>query len=453
MTSVSSFLKNIDRIRYLASANSFAKNLSAMGLAQIAVRASRLITTILLSRWLAPEIFATAAIVLTVYEFVSLFTRNGISSAVIQATAEDVDATAMTAWRMTWIACISLLLVQCALAYPIAWFYHNSKLEIPIIAMSAIYLVTPMSNIQAAFQQREGKLGRMALASATQVIADNILTACFALTGFDIWAIILPKLLVAPIWLIMVRRGHPWRPQNVPGIGKFYGWDRIVKYSRSVLGTEILATVQANIDNLLVGYFLGLHALGIYYFAFNAGLGLTLGFISAISVAVFPYLCEVNTDKVALASRFFQTRKRTGFGLGIIIVLQSLLAPIYVPLVFGAKWVEAAPILSIICLSALVRPYACVTGQLLKAIGKPEIEMRWQFINTIILIIALVIACQFNTLTVAIAVLAVQTSVLGLFSWFVPKMIFEHSTQLNSDTKRSAALPRLNKFNLKGLLP
>ena len=439
-------------MRNRASRNSFVKNLSAMGLAQIAVRASRLVTTILLSRWLAPEIFATAAIVLTVYEFVSLFTRNGISSAVIQATSEDVEAMAMTAWRLTWIACVSLLLLQCALAYPIAWFYHNSKLEFPIMAMSVIYLVTPMSNIQAAFQQREGKLGRMALASATQVISDNILTACFVLVGFDMWAIILPKLLVAPIWLIMVRKGHKWRPHKVFGSSKFFGWGKILRYSRSVIGTEILATVQANIDNLLVGYFLGFHALGIYYFAFNAGLGLTLGFISAISVAVFPYLCEVSTDKQTLQSRFFQTRNRIGLGLGAIIILQSVLAPFYVPLVFGSKWIEAAPVLSIICLSALVRPYACITGQLLKAIGKPEIEMRWQFINTVALIIALVIACQFNILAVAIAVLTVQSIVLGVFTWIVPKIIFEPNS---SDGQKAAifqTFSRRYKLNTKGFV-
>lgn len=423
-----------------------------MGLAQIAVRASRLITTILLSRWLAPEIFATAAIVLTVYEFVSLFTRNGISSSIIQATPEDVEAMAMTAWRLTWIACISLLLLQCALAYPIAWFYHNSKLAFPIIAMSAIYLVTPMSNIQAAFQQREGKLGRMALASATQVISDNILTACFALAGFDMWAIILPKLLVAPIWLIMVRNGHKWRPHKVLGNANFSGWSKILHYSRSVIGTEVLSTVQANIDNLLVGYFLGLHALGIYYFAFNAGLGLTLGFISAISVAVFPYLCEVNTDKQTLQSRFFQTRNRMGLGLGAIIILQSALAPFYVPLVFGSKWIEAAPVLSIICLSALVRPYACITGQLLKAIGKPEIEMRWQFINTVVLIIALLIACQFSILAVAIAVLSVQTTVLGIFTWIVPKIIFEPTSSDDQGATFLQTISRRYKLNAKGLV-
>ena len=441
----SPYFKNIARIRNKVSTNSFAKNLGAMGLAQIAVRASRLITTVLLSRWLAPEIFATAAIVLTVYEFVSLFTRNGISSAVIQATSEDVEAMAMTAWRLTWIACIALVFVQCALAYPIAWFYHNTKLAFPIIAMSAIYLVTPMSNIQAAFQQREGKLGRMALASATQVIADNILTASFALAGFDMWAIILPKLLVAPIWLFMVRNGHKWRPHKIYGSTKFFGGIKILRYSRSVIGTEVLSTVQANIDNLLVGYFLGLHALGIYYFAFNAGLGLTLGFISAISLAVFPYLCEVNSDKQSLQRRFFETRNRIGLGLGAIIILQSVLAPFYVPIVFGSKWIEAAPVLSIICLSALMRPYACITGQLLKAIGKPEIEMRWQFINTIVLIIALVIACQFSILVVAIAVLTVQTIVLGAFTWVIPKIIFEPKlSAIENSIVISTTPPRFN---------
>ncbi len=404
--------------------NKFARNLGSMGVAQILVRASRLITTVVLSRILLPEIYATAAVVLTVYELIALFTRNGISAKVVQAAPEEVQVVAMTAWRMTWVVCASLMVIHGLLAIPISQFYNDPSLAAPIAAMAIIYLVTPLSNIQAAFQQREGHLGRMAFAAALQVIVDNILTTCFALAGFGLWAIILPKLIVAPIWLILVRFGHPWRPEKIKGFSRFAGWRDIAKFSRSVLGTEVLSTVQSNIDNLFVGYFLGLHALGIYYFAFNAGLGITLGFITAAGVAVFPYFCEVSNNRAVLEKRFFQTRNKICFGMVGLILTQALLAPIYVPIVFGSKWTEASSILSIICLSALARPFASITSQLLKTIGRPEIELHWQIGNTIALVLALLISSQISTMAVALAVFLVQTTILGLFSILVPRKIF-----------------------------
>ena len=95
---------------------------------------------------------------------------------------------------MTWIVCVALMLLQAAAAYPIAVFYGDTRLALPIALMGTIYLATPVSNIQGAFIQREGRMGRIAFTGALQVVADNILTAVLALCGLGMWAILLPKL-------------------------------------------------------------------------------------------------------------------------------------------------------------------------------------------------------------------------------------------------------------------
>jgi PST family polysaccharide transporter len=271
-----------------------------MGAAQLAIRLSRLAATVVLSRLLLPHDYGLAAIVLTAYEIVALFTRNGISAKVVQASADEAPAVAETAHKMTWIVCLALVAIQVVAAYPVAWIYGEPQLALPIAAMGLIYFATPLTSIQGAFQQREGRLGRIAAASAVQVVTDNILTAALALLGYGLWAIILPKILVAPIWVAFVRYGHAWRPGRVALPVPLHGWRAIAKFSRNVLGVELLTTIQGNIDNVLVGFFLGLHALGIYYFAFNAGLGITLGLVSAAGVAVYPHFCEVRHQPEAL---------------------------------------------------------------------------------------------------------------------------------------------------------
>jgi len=422
MISLAAFRALSGKLRALKG-NTFARNLGSMGSAQLAIRVSRLLATVLLSRLLIPKDYGLAAVVLTVYEFIALFTRNGISAKVVQASAEDVPVVAMTAYRMTWILCLGLMALQVLVAWPVAQFYGDTHIALPIAAMGIIYLATPLSNIQAAFQQREGRLGRIALAGAVQVIVDNILTALFAILGFGLWAIILPKILVAPIWIAFVRFGHAWRPLRLPSPSRFHGWRDIARFSRSVMGVEMLTTFQGNIDNLLVGYFLGLHALGIYYFAFNGGLGITLGLISASGVAVYPHLCQVRENKFELANRFLKTRRALTITMVPLIFMQAAFAPLYVPLVFGQKWVEAIPVLSLICLSALMRPFASLCSQLLKAVGRPEIELRWQMANTVLLVIALLVAANISIFAVAVAVFLVQTLVLGTFAYFTPRQI------------------------------
>jgi teichuronic acid exporter len=395
--------------------NAFARNLGSLGSAQLAIRISRLIATIMLSRMLLPEQFGLAAVVLTVYELVAIFTRNGISAKVVQVSAQDLPVVAMTAYRMTWVVCAGLMLFQMLIAWPIAWLYNDVNIAWPIAAMGIIYLATPLCNIQAALQQREGRLGRFALANAVQVITDNFLTVILAFLGFGMWAIILPKIIVAPIWIVFIRYGHAWRPQPNISPSPFHGWRDIARFSRRVLGVELLTTLQANMDNILVGYFLGLQALGLYYFAFNSGLGITLGLINAAGVAVYPHLCEVRQDRKILWQRTVKTMRTLGLLLVPAILLQALLSPFYVPLVFGEKWVDAIPALALICLSALVRPFANVASQLLKATGRPELELRWQLATTVVLGLALIVGCQFDITIVAAAVFLVQTVMLAAF--------------------------------------
>ncbi len=396
----------------------FARNLGSMGGAQMAIRITRLLTTIVLTRLLSPADYGLAAVVLTIYEVVALFTRNGITARVVQAGAAELEQTAHTALTLTWIVCGLLVVVQAAVAVPVALFYQDMRLAWPIGLMGLIYLATPLCAIQTAMLQREGRLGRIAVTGAVQVMADNALTAVFALCGLGMWAIILPKLIVAPIWTIGIRTGHAWRPGRGWSLA---GWRVIAAFSRDVVGVELLTTVQANIDNLIVGAVLGVDALGLYYFAFNAGLGITLGLVNAFGSAVFPHLCEVSGDPARLAARYRASLRAMGGLVVPLILAQVLLAPIYVPLVFGARWVPAVPVLMLICLSALPRPFAVACSQLLKAVGRPGIELRWQAGVTVTLVAGLLLGCRFGVAGVAVAVLVVQGAMLSAYVRYAPR--------------------------------
>jgi teichuronic acid exporter len=409
---------NARRLRTLL-ASPLIRNLGSMGSAQIAMRVSRLLATIVLARLLSPLDFGMAAVVLTVYEFVALFTRNGITAKVVQASEAEVHRVAETAYWLTWIACGSLLVLQLLIALPIAWAYHDARLALPIALMGLIYLATPLSNIQCAFMQRQGRVGRIAFAGGLQVTTDNILTAVFAVLGMGMWAIVLPKLLVAPIWVVINRTGHAWRPASSWRL-TLAGWQDIARFSRSVLGVELLTTIQANVDNLMVGYFLGIEALGIYYFAFNAGIGITLGLVNAFGVAVYPHLCQVRSDRAQLTARYRATLRTLGCIVVPLVLLQVLLAPIYVPIVFGQHWVSAVPVLMVICLSVLPRPFASTCSQLLKAVGRPDIELRWQLVLTSVLVAGLALGSRFGILGVAFAVLTVQVVVLTAYCLRAP---------------------------------
>jgi PST family polysaccharide transporter len=162
----------------------------------------------------------------------------------------------------------------------------------------------------------------------------------------------------------------------------------------------------------------------MYYFAFNAGLGISLNVINLFSSALLPYLCEARGDLSGLKRRYFSSIKKTSLVVVPLILLQSSLAPFYVPIIFGQKWVEAIPILMIICLSALMFPVAIATNELLNSLGKTHITLYWNLIYTILFAGCILISVNWGILGIAIGVLLCQIIVLPVFSIWVMRTYF-----------------------------
>jgi len=195
-------------------------------------------------------------------------------------------------------------------------------------------------------------------------------------------------------------------------------------FGRNVLGVELLKTLRNNMDYLIIGRFLGLQELGVYYFAFNAGLGISLGVINAIDTSLFPHLCAVRSDLSQLWERYRSSLKTIAFAIVPLVLLQSSLAPFYVPILFGQKWVEAIPVLILICLSAIPRPFADATSHLLLAVDKSQIDLRWNLLFTGVFTLSLLIGVQWQSLGVAIAVLVTHTVLLPLFFLWGTRYVF-----------------------------
>jgi PST family polysaccharide transporter len=409
-------------IRRRVPQDRFVRNIGWMGLSELGIRASRLLATVILARLLSPTDYGLAALVLTTHEFIRVFTRNGIGDKLVQASPAEVEELCQTAWSLNWLLGLLLFVVQGIGSFLAARFYGNQALVLPVVLIGCTYLIYPLGMVQTALVRRENRLNVFSLTNLAQVVADNLLTGLLALLGFGMWAIILPKLLVAPIWVLMMYRYQSWRPEMRFTL---QGWRRILGFGSRILGVEMLNTLRENIDYLLIGRFLGVIPLGTYYFAFNAGLGLSLSAVNAMGVSLYSDLCDVARDRDLLRTRFQRNLGTIAKVIVPLVSLQSLLAPIYVPIVFGRAWVErgALPILILICLSALSRPFANAAAMLFRAIELPQVDLWWNLLFTVALAVAIVVGTSFGIVGVAVAVLLTHLLLQPLYALWARRVV------------------------------
>ncbi|MBW4520387.1 MAG: lipopolysaccharide biosynthesis protein [Scytolyngbya sp. HA4215-MV1] len=386
--------------------STFVRNLGWLGISKLIIRVSRLAATIALARYLSRYDFGLAALVLTVYDFTQIFTRFGIGSKLIQADEADLDELCEGAYSLNWVIFSGLFIAQCIAAFPVSHFYHDPHLVLPICVLAIVYLISPWGRIQETLIQRENRLKVTALANALQLSIANILTVVLAyflaIRGFGLWAIVLPKVLSTPVSAIIALRYHSWRPS-----GKFTTkrWGEIFNFGWNILLISVLGTLRNNLDYLLVGRFLGLKALGLYYFAFNSGLGISLEIVQMISTALYPYICEAREEWSRFRKRYFKSLAVVGLIMTPIILLQTTLAPFYVPLVFGREWVPGIPVLILICSCAIPSALVMVVSSLLTAVDKPHLAMYWNMGFTALFASGLFIGIHWGIVGVAASVL------------------------------------------------
>ncbi len=358
----------IDFARRRLGAVSFAMlgGLAAYGSAELAVRLVRLATVIIIARQLAPDIVGVAALTLSLFELVRVLANIGVGQRIIAAPEEHLAATCNTARRIFWGWCSGIAVVQLIAAALLGLVWHQPTAGMMLGVLALVYFWMPGGLVPCYLLMREGRAGTTARTSAVQTMADHILTACLLLVWQSPWSIVLPKLLTAPIWLVLTRRARPWRAD--PAAGSVPMAD-LVGFGLSVLAAELLGAARSQADKLIVGAVLGLTSLGSYYFAFNAGVGIVSSLITAFGTVIYPSLCAAK-DAADRRQRLLMAALLGAALFVPLVAAQSLLAPLYVPLVFGARWVHATPLIATLCLAGIPMLAAALTTAWLRTQGQ-----------------------------------------------------------------------------------
>lgn len=369
----------------------FARGMLAYGSAEAATRVVRLGTILIVARAVSPETLGAAALALSLFELVRVLANAGIGQRIIIAADAELPGICRTASWLFWALCGAVMLVQLAVA-ALAWLtFDLSDVAAMLVVLSFVYLFMPAGLVQIFLAMRDQRMGRTAKVAAVQNIADCAFTVALVLVWPTAWALVLPKLLTAPIWLVLARRAFPWSPDRQArpaAISEF------AKFGPSILASEALSAARLHGDKLVIGAVLGNEALGLYYFAFNAGLGITQSIVAACNLVLFPQLAKVGNQRV-------ETEFRKAFALGLAVLLplvaaQVLLAPIYVPIIFGATWIAAVPHLSILAGAAIPLFCAAIMGARYRALGQPYSETSLMAATTLAALLGLVCGAQFG---------------------------------------------------------
>jgi len=196
-----------------------------------------------------------------------------------------------------------------------------------------------------------------------------------ALKGFGVWSLLAQTLTSTTVAGLLLWGLSSWRPAwrvNRSALRDLFG------YSAHLLGFNGLNYWERNLDNLLVGRFIGSIALGNYGRAYNLMLLPISQVTSVVTRVMFPALSAIQHDTAQVKRIYLRATRTIALITFPIMIGLLVVARPFVVLVFGEKWREVVPIIQILCLAGMTDSITTTTGWIFNSQGRTDIQFKWE---------------------------------------------------------------------------
>ena len=385
-------------------------------LAQVIRQGSGLVVTIILARLLSPEDFGLIAMIIVLTGFADVLSELGFGAALIQR--KEIDSAHLSSVFWLNLATGSLLTVFFIAAAPlISSFYREPLLKPVTMILSLNFMVGSFKIVQLSLLQRKMAFKTIARIEIISVIVSGIAAISMAVSGFGVWSLVARVLLFTVISMMLTWVFSDWRPEVL--------WDKkslkdLMGFSSHYLGFNVLNYWIRNIDNLIVGRFIGSRALGIYSRAYTL-MVMPVSQVSAVITRVmFPALSSIQDEKEKVKGIYLRAIKMIALITFPIMVIFFVLAEPMILVLLGDKWSGVILILQILAFEGIRQVVGTTVGWIYNSQGRTDIQFKWGVFSGIVRLTAFIIGLRWGIVGVASAYVISGYLVLWYPSWAIP---------------------------------
>jgi O-antigen/teichoic acid export membrane protein len=339
-----------------------------------------LTVTVILAHLLEPEDFGLIAMAAAFSNFFAMFNDLGLSSAIIHkrnVTEEDLSS----AFWFNLLEGVVVSIVFLAFAPVIAGFYGESELKPIIMALSAIFTITSVAVIQVALLSKRMDFKTMSIIEIVASVLGGVVAVSLASMGFGVWSIVFQSLTQALTLSGLMFVFSDWRPRWL------YRWQPLkglLRYSLPLMGFNFVNYFSRNLDNLLIGRYLGASQLGYYDVAYRSLLFPLSNVSTVIGRVMFPALSHLEEDKARVRAAYISATRYIAVVTFPLMAGLAVLAPQLVRVLLGAKWDRAILIIQLLTLVGALQSVITTVGWIYLSQGRTGVMFAWGSVSTVI---------------------------------------------------------------------
>lgn len=381
----------------------------------------QLLINSILARLLTPDDYGVVTVVTVFTGFFTLLADLGIGPAIIQdKSLKDKDISSI--FNFTIITGVGISLLFVIFSYPLSRFYNNA-IYIPIGAMLSLSILFNVLNIVPnALLLKEKKFKLIGIRTVCVSVACGLITILLAYLKFKYYAIIINSILMAFFTFVLnyksVKIKLDWVLSN----------DSLIKisgFSAYQFGFSFINYFARNLDNLLIGKFLGEVPLGYYDKAYKLMLYPVSNLTHVISPVLHPILSEYQNKRDIIYEKYVHVVRLLSI-LGVFFSIFCFVASHEIVMImFGNQWVNSIPAFKLLSLSIWAQMVTASSGAIFQATGETKWLFRCGIFTTISTVTCILIGLWLGSIE-TVALFIVMSFLINFFIvyFILVKMVF-----------------------------
>lgn len=351
-------------------------NVKAAFLTQLLPMAAQVLAFILLNRVLSVEAMGSWSYFLLFFSLAEGLRATFVHNAWIYLSRQTPDVPAETWKAAAWTLLAGITLVLIPLIGVLGWqvedFLDMPMLSVlcawyPVLAItSGLYQLTQSEAIN---ELRFKRAGHGALVMSLSLLLMYV--GLYALKmDFGLITLLLIQSLSYLLGAWAARLRLP--TTRIP-------WEQVValyRFGKYSAGTSLGSMLYQKTDALLIGYWLGPTAVGLYSVASRISYYLEIP-LNAIAQASFPEMSDKSFTQENL-NKSLGLMVASGLPLAIGVLIT---APLMIWILAGSNYLAASSCLRIFALMAIIKPFGRIMGLQLEASGRPQLNFRIMWIS------------------------------------------------------------------------
>lgn len=346
--------------------------------ARWSLRLIGLVNITILARLLVPADFGLLAIAIATLAILEAFASMPFGTALIRfkdATPAEYD----TAWSFNVLRGFVLAVILIALGPFVASAYDDPRLTNVLFVLAMVSVVEGIKSVGLVQLSKDLLFGKLFVVEVVIQLGKVLATIIFALILRNYWALVLGMLAGSSIGVIASFAVHPYRPKL-----NLSAWHRLLGFSIWLSGAGILSTTLNRLNIFLLGAFVPLSGVGIFNVGNEIGLMVSSEISGPVQRVLYPGFAKIS-DTLERLNAAYQLSVQTFLSVGLPIgVGFVLVAPEFIELALGKKWLGAVPVVQIIALSSAIGMIFNASSSVLPALGHTKRMFQIMLVTSLV---------------------------------------------------------------------